>query len=304
MFNVSNLAYQIGWVLVKRLQAKLSRKLFNFIADYSYKKDIKGVQLLRANLRFVLDLSKDSLELETIVKAGMRSYLRYWEEVFRLSNWQKIDIDNVIKVKGLENLTKAQTSDLTVVTATAHMGNWDACGFWYTSKYGEITTVAERLEPESVYKKFVEFRNSFGIEVIPTKGQTDIFMKLIRRSKEKRMIALVADRDITKNGIEVNFGKGQAKFPVGPAALAITTKGLVLPLVSWYDTDNKLVMEFFEPIAPKIDLSNEENIKQITQSLADIFMDTIKDHPQDWHMLQNVWTEVYPEIRLNQELVN
>ena len=50
------------------------------------------------------------------------------------------------------------------------MGNWDAAGYWYTTNHGPLTTVVERLKPESIYKKFVKFRNSLGIEVIPTSG--------------------------------------------------------------------------------------------------------------------------------------
>jgi len=222
MSNFANFAYGLAWFLVKRLPNKFTLVIFRKIADYAYKKDIKGVQQLRANLSFMLSLSKDSIELEKLVKEGMRSYLRYWQEAFRLPKWDKNYLEKNIRIKGKVNLDSAQRSGRPLVTAVAHMGNWDAAGFWYTNNFGQLTTVAERLKPESLFNRFVKFRNSFGVEIIPTSGETDIFMKLVRRAKEGRMIALVADRDISRNGIEINYGNSKTTFPVGPAAIVST----------------------------------------------------------------------------------
>jgi len=304
MITLADISYQTGWVVIKRLPKKLSRKLFIKIADVSYQKDIKGVQQLRANLAFMTGLKSDSIELEQLVKDGMRSYLRYWEDAFRLPTWNKMNLNKYVICTGIDNLESALATKKPLITATPHMGNWDAAGYWYTTNYGPLTTVVERLKPESIYKKFVKFRNSLGIEVIPTSGETDIFMKLLRRAKEGRMIALVADRDITKNGIEINYGPGKASFPVGPAAIAVALDGLVLPLSSHYNQEDVLVMHFFPALSLSGEDSKEKRVQTLTQELAHSFETEIKKHPQDWHMLQRVWTEVLPMKRINQGLVN
>jgi KDO2-lipid IV(A) lauroyltransferase len=250
------------------------------------------------------ELKADSIELEQLVKDGMRSYLRYWEDAFRLPTWNKKNLNKYVICTGIDNLESALATKKPLITATPHMGNWDAAGYWYTTNYGPLTTVVERLKPESIYKKFVKFRNSLGIEVIPTSGETDIFMKLLRRAKEGRMIALVADRDITKNGIEVNYGPGKASFPVGPAAIAVALDGLVLPLSSHYNQEGVLVMHFFPALSPSGEDTKEKRVQTMTQELAHSFEKEIKKHPQDWHMLQRVWTDVLPMKRINQGLVN
>ncbi len=296
-------AYGLSWFLVKRLPDRLTYLIFQKIADYSYKKDIKGVQQLRANLSFMLKLEPTSIDLEKLVKEGMRSYLRYWQETFRLPTWNKKYLEKNIRIKGKINLDAAQKSGKPLVTAVAHMGNWDAAGFWYTSNFGELTTVAERLKPESLFNKFVKFRNSFGIEIIPTSGETDIFMKLIRRAREGRMIALVADRDISKNGVEINYGNSKTTFPVGPAAIVTAIDGLIIPMSSYYDFDNKLTFEFFPLLSPDHNKSKKANVLNLTQKLANIFESEIKKHPKDWHLLQRVWSDVKPIKRLNNKLV-
>lgn len=296
-------AYGIAWFLVKRLPERLTYYIFQKIADVSYQKDIKGVQQLRANLSFMLKLNKDSIELEKIVKKGMRSYLRYWQETFRLPKWDRNYLEKNIRIKGKINLESAQQTGKPLVTAIAHMGNWDAAGFWYTNYFGKLTTVAERLKPESLFNKFVKFRNSFGVEIIPTSGETDIFIKLVRRAKEGRMIALVADRDISKNGVEINYGNSKTTFPVGPAAIVTAIDGLIIPMSSYYDFDKKLTFEFFPPLSPVINESKETNVLNLTQKLASFFENEIKKHPQDWHLLQRVWKDVLPIKRQNNELV-
>ena len=62
MITLADISYQSGWVVIKRLPEKLSRKLFIKIADVSYGKDIKGVQQLRANLVFMTGLKADSID--------------------------------------------------------------------------------------------------------------------------------------------------------------------------------------------------------------------------------------------------
>ena len=300
---MSNFVYGFAWFLVKRLPNGLTLGIFRKIADFAYKKDIKGVQQLRANLSFMLNLESDSSELENLVKEGMRSYLRYWQEAFRLPKWDKNYLDKNIRIKGKVNLDSAQKSGRPLVTAVAHMGNWDAAGFWYTNNFGQLTTVAERLKPESLFNRFVKFRNSFGVEIIPTSGETDIFMKLVRRAKEGRMIALVADRDISRNGIEINYGNSKTTFPVGPAAIVTTVDGLIVPMSSYYDFDGKLTFEFFPTLAPNKSLSKEQNVLNLTQELANIFESEIKKHPKDWHLLQRIWKDVLPLKRVNNNLV-
>ena len=93
MITLADISYQTGWVVTKRLPKKLSRRLFIKIADVSYGKDIKGVQQLRANLACMTGLKADSIELEQLVKDGMRSYLRYWEDAFRLPTWNKKNLN-------------------------------------------------------------------------------------------------------------------------------------------------------------------------------------------------------------------
>ena len=54
--------------------------------------------------------------------------------------------------------------------ALAHQGNWDHAGAWSTLALARVTTVAERLRPEELYLRFLAFRESLGMEILPLGG--------------------------------------------------------------------------------------------------------------------------------------
>ena len=57
-----------------------------------------------------------------------------------------------------------------IVLPITHSGNWDVAGLWVARSWGSMTTVAERLKPESLYEKFVAYRESLGMEILPLTG--------------------------------------------------------------------------------------------------------------------------------------
>ena len=43
-------------------------------------------------------------------------------------------------------------------------------GVWLAQTYGTFTTVNERLKPESLYSRFIAYRESLGFEMLPLTG--------------------------------------------------------------------------------------------------------------------------------------
>ncbi|KPC74263.1 lipid A biosynthesis acyltransferase, partial [Streptomyces sp. NRRL WC-3753] len=97
--------------------------------------------------------------LAELSRAGMRSYLRYWMESFRLPAWSEQRIKEGFEPEGLHHLTDGLAAGKGVILALPHLGNWDLAGAWVTRNLGvPFTTVAERLKPETLYDRFVAYR--------------------------------------------------------------------------------------------------------------------------------------------------
>ncbi len=281
------LLYLIAWKVIGVLPEKSAYKLANLISDQIYNKNGTGVKRLRSNYQRV-EPNISELQLDKLTKDGMRSYLRYWFDTFRLNKWSKSRIIETTFVVRENLLRDPVESKKGCIIALPHAGNWDHAAAYFCSTGIPLTAVVEKLKPEAIFKKFLAYRQSIGIEAISHKEKT--IPILMDRLNQGKLIALVADRDMSRNGIEVNFLGGIAKMPAGPAILALKTGS---PLITAYIRylDNGIEITFDETIKLPVTGSEEEQIKIVTQSMADNFALRIKYSPVDWHMLQRIWVD-------------
>jgi KDO2-lipid IV(A) lauroyltransferase len=229
----------------------------------------------------------------------MRSYARYWMEVFRLPviSRERILADTVSN-GGEQAAFAQQAAGRGVVFALPHTGNWEVAGAWIiASGAGKFTTVAERLKPESVFLRFLAFRESLGFEVLPATGGNSRFGVLAQRLRAGGMVCLPADRDVTGGGIEVEFFGQKARMMGGAAALAVQTGAALMPAVLWFEGRGWGV-DIYPEIPVPAEGSRRDKIAALTQQMARTFEAGIAAHPQDWHMLQRVFAEDFGPGRL------
>lgn len=281
-------AYALGWSTVKKLPEPVAVRLGRTVADIAWKRRGKGVQRLESNYARVLPDATPQ-RLAELSRAGMRSYLRYWMESFRLPAWSEERVRTGFDVKDVHHLTDGLASDKGVILALPHMGNWDLAGAWVTTKLQTpFTTVAERLKPESLYDRFVAYREGLGMEVLPHSGGT-AFGTLARRLRDGGLICLVAERDLSASGVEVEFFGETTRMPAGPALLAQQTGAVLLPVTLWYDDSPVMQGRVHSPVEVPETGNRAEKTSVMTQALADAFATGIAEHPEDWHMLQRLW---------------
>lgn len=286
--RLTDALYGLGWSTVKKIPEPAAVRLGETIADLAWKQRGKGVQRLESNLARVVPGASPE-RLAELSRAGMRSYLRYWMESFRLPAWSKERIRDGLDIKDLHRLTEGLAAGKGVVLALPHLANWDLAGAWVTTRLGiPFTTVAERLKPETLYDRFVAYREGLGMEVLPHNGGT-AFGTLARRLRDGGLVCLVADRDLSASGVEVDFFGDTARMPAGPALLAQQTGALLLPVTLWYDGPAMMRGRVHPPVEVPEPGTRAEKTSAMTQALADAFATGIADHPQDWHMLQRLW---------------
>jgi KDO2-lipid IV(A) lauroyltransferase len=284
--EVSYLAYLLGWKIVALLPEKIAYALFQKIGDFIYRKNGKSVSRLRSNLAIVRP-QLNSAELELLVSEGYRSYMRYWCDTFRIHKWSRERIDSTVTFTNDHLLRQPIADGRGVVIALPHSGNWDHAGAYFCQAGIQLVTVAEVLKPVKLFKKFLTYREAMGFEVLGLDSRA--FATLMRRAREKRLIALVADRDLSASGISVQFFGKTAKMPAGPALLAIK-EGIPLAVAHVSYTKVGIHIDF-----RAVEISQAENveirIQETVQRMADLFAIGIGEHPVDWHMLQRIWID-------------
>src|SRR5205814_1194598 len=176
-----------------------------------------------------------------------------------------------------------------VALALPHMGNWDQAGAWIIARgVPSLTTVAERLEPESLARRFFAFREQLGFEVLPATGGVARFGILAQRLRAGGLVCLPADRDVTGSGIEVEFFGEKARMMGGAAALAVQTGAALMPVTLWFEGPLWGAHIHEEIPVPQAG-GRREKVAAMTQEVARVFETGIRAHPEDWHMLQRVF---------------
>jgi lauroyl/myristoyl acyltransferase len=299
--RLTGVAYQLGWKVICRFPESWARWVFTAVADLAWRRQGPSVQVLEANLVRVLryrqnqadpeDSAVDGQELRRLSRAVLRSYARYWLEVFRLP---VIPLDRIVSGMHFYGPNKDTMFDSLkagrgVIVALPHMGNFEQAGAWVIAEgAATFTTIQERLKPESVYESFVRFRETLGFEVLPLTGGARPFGILAQRLRAGGLVCLVSDRDLRETGVEVEFFGEKARI-AAIAGLAIHTGAALMPTATWFEGDDWAATIYDEIPVPETG-TRAQKVAAMSQQLAHRFEQAISEHPQDWHMLQRVFT--------------
>ncbi len=278
--------YFAAWRVLRWLPERFVYSLAYKLSDLLTKRNGPSVQRLRSNLgRTQPEIT--ALDFDLLVYKGMRSAVRYWCDTFRLPDWSIERIQNTVTVTNEHLFFEALHSGNGGIITVPHAGNYDHAAAYFCSKGAKIVTVAERLKPEALFKKFMAYRAAFGMEALPLDGR--VIPTLALRLRAGCIVALAADRDLSRSGIDVTFFGAPARMPAGPAVLALRTDAaLISAMVSYTNTGIHID---FDAVHIPSHGSEAEKIAAIIQSSADLFAKGIAAHPEDWHMMQRIWID-------------
>jgi KDO2-lipid IV(A) lauroyltransferase len=286
--------YHIAWRAVRLLPERTAYALFDRVADAMTRRNGGSVRRMRANYRTVRPDLPDA-DLELLVAAGVRSYLRYWCEAFRLPDLTPDRLARAVRVVGDEPVRAALGEGRAVVCFLGHLGNWDMAGAWATRHLGPVVTVAERLRPEEVFEEFLAFRERLGMHIIPLTGGGDVYDRLRAAAEEPVVIPLLADRDLTRKGLEVDFAGDRSRVAIGPAALAYDTGSDLHPVSIHYEraADGpggwRSVITFHDRVPVPEGEARHRAVQSMTAACAAVLSETVLEHTADWHMMQRVF---------------
>lgn len=286
--------YALGWRAGRAFDTRPARRVFDAVADIGWRRGGDGTARLRANLRRVVGPDRSDSDLDALARRGARSYARYFREVFWMPTAGPGVVAGRTRIVGAENVEAVQRQGRGVICALPHTGNWDAAAVAFTARFGPMTVVVERLRPESLYRRFLSYRESLGMTVVPLTGEKrPAAHQLATTLRAGGTVSLVCDRDLSSSGVPVAFFGATITVPPGPALLAFQTGAALIPTLPGFDGDD-WSLEFLPevlvggPDAPK---RLRDKVTEAMQSLVDQFACRIAETPEDWHMMQRLWRE-------------
>jgi lauroyl/myristoyl acyltransferase len=226
--------------------------------------------------------------LRQAVAGTFDSYARYWLEMFRLPHEARGDLDAAFDVEGYEHVEAGLAAGRGVILALPHLGGWEYAGAWVAQVKGErLLVVVEPVEPPELFEWFVEVRAAMGMEVVALGPKAA--SASLRALRDNSLLALVCDRDLQGDGVEVEFFGEKTTMPAGPAMLALRAGAVIVPVAVYFRPEGG----HHAVVRPPLDTTRRgtvrDDVARITQQLATEFEGLISAEPQQWHLLQPNW---------------
>jgi lauroyl/myristoyl acyltransferase len=265
------------------------RRLFHVGGSAAYYLAPGTRRVIERNLAHVLGPAAASEALDAAGREAFRSYARYWYDTFRIRVLSDEDFLARVRVEGDEHLAAAVEAGTGAIVALPHIGNWDAAGKWVHLMGWKITAVAELLRPERLFRLFLDHRRALGMGIVPLYNDRGVGQELIRLIRENHVIALVADRDLSGRGVEVEmFGESRV-IPAGPALLSLGAGAPLMPCTVYDEGEDGWVIHIYPPLRIERTDRLRNDVTTMTGLLAAEFERAIAAAPTQWHMFQPAW---------------
>ena len=280
------LALRAGAGLIGLLPASAARSLGR-VGGRVWHATAKGRRTMaERHMRRVLG---DEDQAVRAARSVMQSYGRYYAEALWARGRRVDELRSQTIVDGLEQIVGAREEGRGMIYGLPHVGNWEVAAPVSGDVKVPVVAVAENLPNRRITDWFTEMRADFGIEVVLATGGTEVMRKLESALAANKAVALLADRDLKRRGVEVVFFGEKTTLPPGPATLALRTGAPLLPVASYYDGDHGYRVVIRRAIPVPGEGTRSEKVQSMTQALAVEMESLIRAAPQQWHLVQPNW---------------
>ena len=276
----------VAWI-GRTLPERIGRRVFTWAGRLSFRA-LPGVRATVAeNQAQVLGRPVDDPLVRTATRQAFERYARYWFDTFHVGRLSAEELHGRFHVEGFEHVEAAHDAGNGLVMVMPHMGNWDVGGRWMATRGERLVSVAERLEPDRLFRLFLQHREDLGMEIIGTHDR-GVGQRLATALGQNRMVCLVADRDLSGRGVEVSMFGAVRRLPAGPALLAISA-GAPLIVVSITEDRGDWRCVFGRPLEVPLTGNRRDDVRALSVAMAAGFERAIASSPPDWHMFQPGW---------------
>lgn len=278
--------YKIGKLVALILPLRVSYGVACVLADLYYYVSPKDRAAVAANLKIISAVPLSDNENKEVCRKVFRNFAKYLVEFFRFSLVNREFIRKFVKIEGLYNVDMALANKKGAIMLSAHIGNWELGGLVLSSIRHPMGAVVLTHQNEKINDFFTTQRSFHNMKVIEIGMPLREGFKIL---KANGLLALLGDRDFSKNGLYVEFFGKRALIPKGPAVLSYRTGAAIVPTFMIREKDGTFKFVFESPIFP--DTGKEENsaVSALTHAYSAVIESYVKRYPEQWYVFKNVW---------------
>jgi len=254
-------------------------------SDVIYRRDERGRNAVRSNLRQILaykGLKAGDAVLDMMARQTFRAFGKYLVDFFRYKTLTPGRVDRMVVSEHAEYVEEVKRHDRGAILVTAHLGNWEFGGAILVSMGCPMNVVFLPQRNVRTDRLFRRRREQRGFKVIPLEKAVSGCLGALAR---REFVALLIDRDYSRNGERVMFCGRPARFPRGAATLSLRTGCPILQGYLLRQPDETFLMKWLTPLYP----DGQKDAGALQAVLCANLEREVCEHPTQWFMFEPFW---------------
>ena len=177
-----------------------------------------------------------------------------------------------------------------IILVSGHYGNWEIGSVFMRRVLDlPLTIVAMAEANEEVNRIRHEIRRSLGTDTIEVRKSLDTALQIRRRLGDNRIVAMLMDRHMGRDRVEVSFLGRRAWFLQTPALMGYLTGAPLVPCFIERIGRARFSVQPGDPIVVSREVPREEAIRHAAQQFADQLGARIRERPHQWYHFYPYW---------------
>jgi len=177
------------------------------------------------------------------------------------------------------------------ILVTGHYGNWEI-GSVLMSRvlHLPLAIIAMAEASPDVNRVRREIRDRLGVDTIEVRQSLDTALQIRRRLSENGIVAMLMDRHLGRDRVQVTLLGRPAWFLRTPALMGYLSGAPLMPcFIQRTESHPPFSCLLGDPIVVATDRPRDEAIQQATQQFADQLSARIRQHPEYWYQFYRYW---------------
>jgi KDO2-lipid IV(A) lauroyltransferase len=191
----------------------------------------------------------------------------------------------------LQRFTDVLAQQRGAILVTGHFGNWEI-GSVIMSRVLKLplSVVAMAEASAAVSQARRTIRDNLGVDTIEVRQSLDTALQIRRRLADNRIVAMLMDRHLGRDRVQVTLLGRPAWFLRTPALMGYLTGAPLMPcFIERSDGDPAFNVFVGHPIVVATDRPRDEAIQRAAQQFADELTQRVRSHPEHWYQFYRYW---------------
>jgi lauroyl/myristoyl acyltransferase len=236
----------------------------------------------------------DPKALEALVRLAFVNHARYYVELARAPKFTASWVVERLFVETPDEVEAWLTPGKALILVGLHFGAIEVPGIFAVHRLGRIVSPMESVANARVQRYIFSTRATVGVRIVPLQEAGVELLAALRRNEA---VGLVADRNLSGGGIEVELFGAATKIPVGPVLLAAET-GAPVYMSAVRRVGRGRYRGSLRALQPPAGGNRRERSRAMAREEASLFEQFIVEAPEQWLALFHpIWPDLeQPEM--------